>query len=828
MTDTTLRDALIDLVDRYDDTIDTSEGSSFRVSVIDPFMRRIGTGDLDTDVVTFLTDRVRAECPDLDTSALSSLQDIVIRAMSVIVEPLRRELRALRSAHSLANASSLSRAEVNALMANLLTSLVEGGYAQGIARVYYASPRSALATPATRFSTPSGVVFYPTHAQSLSSTQMSFNVDGGLYYFDIMVRASVAGSSGSVDAGEVSSVTGMPGAVRVSNPAAFSSVDDPETVDEGVARAENALTERSVATEQGLHTVISEAFPGLPVLVTVRAGDDEMQRDLVEGPVYIGGIPGGVYGLESPDLSSGVHVGGKTDIYAKVSSHTEDTLDIQALTDMGVPLYAGTSGYVLSGSLTTLRDRNVRFDDMGILAGDLVRMGSVTREVTSVSNFELSVDGDLEATGAMSYQIVRKTSGQIGVPLRHLVALSDGSPVFTDDDEPVQPLPGSTAALTSGGSPVAATENICRKTPILPIVRVRHIELLNSLTLEGTGTYIPHGVCLRAEAISDFTGGDVGPAEGTVRLWFPVATNTWFSGSTRLRTGSLTAWIPTESVTAGVSGAGQYVYVEGNWSDISKGDVIEFNDQSYLCVGSPAVISVDGGSRTLVPVRDTFDGAVSSGAATLCRGVHADDMTLDSDTDLYYADVDVTMTTVGVSGNLASGTTFERESLHVEGYRLTSAVDTLSFSVRDEPVLVLTNWFASTNLADPGQSYALRVTYDAAPTLADVQTLVDENRIVAEDPLVRHVLPTYVSYSITQTGDPDPATTIADYLDGLSNNSTLEASDLVGALHAGGATYVQLPFTLVGLYQTAERTWELVSSTDQLVVGRTGAFYAAS
>ena len=109
-----------------------------------------------------------------------------------------------------------------------------------------------------------------------------------------------------------------------------------------------------------------------------------------------------------------------------------------------------------------------------------------------------------------------------------------------------------------------------------------------------------------------------------------------------------------------------------------------------------------------------------------------------------------------------------------------------------------------------------------------VQSFVelDDNRIVSEDLLVKHFLPGRVSAKITLSGvtDAQALAAVESFLEALDPASTLEVSDLVKALYDAGATYVQLPITLVVLTPSQDRILTGTTVQDRVPLERTRHF----
>jgi hypothetical protein len=239
-----------------------------------------------------------------------------------------------------------------------------------------------------------------------------------------------------------------------------------------------------------------------------------------------------------------------------------------------------------------------------------------------------------------------------------------------------------------------------------------------------------------------------------------------------------------------------------------------------------------GSGRTELVVRETIgaDTGVSSFSAFV--GQLQETAGEDEFSGLFYADVNVTALLNGADGNQDEETELAVTGVQVEGWRLRSVYSVHSFSTRDLPYLHVSRFVNdSTDLRDASTAYAVRLNYKSAPSLVDVQDFVDDddNRIVAEDILVRHFLPALVRGNFVVDSDVDSEAALealAEYINTLSPEENLEVSDLVGLLRDEGATYTRLPVTLTVLRQEADRTWSAEVVEDRVVSSRVQHFIA--
>lgn len=859
--DPTLLQLAIELAESYDPTLDTSEGSAFRTEFLDPLLTRVGGSPLDGDIETFLVERLQTEIPGIDVSPMSAMRDLVIRAAVVMLAPLRREINAIRSAQSLTNYNIMTRAEINALLANYFIQLQEGSVAAGVVRLYFPSPRTVSVTPLVQFSTGAGLNFFPVASQSLTSVQMSFNQEGSLYYMDVQLEAEAPGDQYNVDVGEINSAPTISGTTKVTNLARFTSGVAQESKVEGVARALSSITVRNLITDRGVKFVIPSVFPAVDTLQVIGYGDSEMQRDVVKGPVSISDIPGGLTGKDDPDLATGeqVHIGGKTDIYIYQATPDADDVDIQDFTDKGFRIFAGIHGYTNPGSPTsTFNDQYGFFDRRGVVAGDLLYLTDEVYEISAVTPTSLTItsfQGGPSTIAAalyeLTYEIARREVGQLTVPLYDLVAENAGVPVIDEDDDPIAPIPGSSskAQLTVASVPIKKKDlpwsSISRSNIKLPLLRVVVVEKLDPITLEGSGVYVPMRDFFLATVPNDFTGGTVSTAAtGTVRVYFRDAVSAWVTrADTRFHYLALsfrpiaeTQGSGYSSTASGTSGGSNITLTGANFTPGGLNLVKPGYRVEILSGPAAGIYTVRGGayvgSDTVLTIREDLPATFSGVDWVLHVGTNPSVIAQDANLNLYYFDVAVECMTNGTNGNLQQGLNFRKvDNLTSEGWSLKTTQSVVSFSTRELPYLQLSEWVDDdTYIADPLDAYAFRVSYEYAGSLVDIQNFADApaNRIVGEDVLVRHFLPAYVRTvavvrDITATDAKDR---IVDYVNALDPTKDLEVSDMVADLYEAGCTKVQMPMYLSYYGQNTDRSWTGLVSQDSLGSERTQHFIA--
>jgi hypothetical protein len=295
---------LEELVLRYDPSADVTEGARAQTELIEPILERVGIDPFDEDIEVFVRERVRTAFPDLAITEADDLTDVLIDPIRVLFEPLVREVKLVKLRSSLRNISSLSDDEVDALMGNFFSSRISGGFAVGVVRAYFSTPQTVSVTQTQPATTRSGLRFFATRPQQITSDQMLLNIDGSEYYFDINYTAENRGSEYNVEANEVVSIANLPSATRVRNIRRFRGGTARESSADFSARTQRSLSDKTLTVERGITSTLYENFPALRQLLVVGFRDAEMTRDVIKGgslgPVPADDTYGSFFGTGTP------------------------------------------------------------------------------------------------------------------------------------------------------------------------------------------------------------------------------------------------------------------------------------------------------------------------------------------------------------------------------------------------------------------------------------------------------------------------------------------------------------------------------------------------
>ena len=270
-------------VQEFDSAIDTTTGSDFYNSVIQPLLSRLGPDPYNTSVREFILGRLTVEFPELVLQDGEPIDDYAVKIMQILLEPFRRQIQQVSNNQSLADPTILNEREADSLGANYFVRRRPGGTSVGVARLYFSAPQGAIITPNNAVLDGSGHRFFPVENQAISSSNMLFNIEDNLYFFDIIVRAETEGAAYNISPNSLTGIEELPLVVKVTNKSQFEEGGDKETTIEYLERVENSLTEKSLVTFRGINARLTDVFESIRLIQVIGHGDPEMNRDILTG-----------------------------------------------------------------------------------------------------------------------------------------------------------------------------------------------------------------------------------------------------------------------------------------------------------------------------------------------------------------------------------------------------------------------------------------------------------------------------------------------------------------------------------------------------------------
>lgn len=287
-------------------------------------------------IADFLRTRLTEYDPKFDVRSGTGFESLFFKPLQFILQPFADEANTLETAQSFRrilqtdDPDAFPEESVDALASNIFVDRTAGSTAGGVARVYYVDPVDReWPASGTVFTGSNGKTYTNPAPFAILSTQMSSQIEDGNYYYDIPVVCTETGSDGDLDAGGLIEITNDAEAVLVTNKLKLSGGTTRETNTQFIERARNSIGVRDLVTGKGSNAILNENFASyLRELQPIGFGDPEMMRD----------------------IQYNTHIGGKVDLFVKVSSvEVGEKNFVAVLTDTTRQAY-GSANLQLNGT----------------------------------------------------------------------------------------------------------------------------------------------------------------------------------------------------------------------------------------------------------------------------------------------------------------------------------------------------------------------------------------------------------------------------------------------------------------------------------------------
>jgi hypothetical protein len=262
---------------------------------------------LELPIRAFLEDYARRAFPNLDWSRGSAINDLVLKPMAVLLQPLRHDIDAVKNAQSVINYATMPRADLDALAANWGKFRQTGARSRGVVRLYFDSAAD-YQLDYLEFTALDGSLFVLDAPVKVTAVELMKTRRGdGSFTYDVNVSSIGLGSRYAVPAGSISAVrNGPPAIIRCENMLDFTTTIPDESNLDVVNSMYRNLGLRNMVTPQSIRAPLYDAFPQISDIFVAGPGHSKMTRDLVTVATLSG--------------STTFHTGGCADIWVNTSS----------------------------------------------------------------------------------------------------------------------------------------------------------------------------------------------------------------------------------------------------------------------------------------------------------------------------------------------------------------------------------------------------------------------------------------------------------------------------------------------------------------------------
>lgn len=740
----------------------------------------------------FLTQRLTEYDSTFELRKGTGFEQLFFKPMEFIVQPLRDEANDLFIAQSFrrilqqADPDSFDEESVDALASNLFVSRRQGGYSGGVGRAYYNEPvdREYPANGAV-FQGSGGQVYVNPAPFKITSSEMSSQIEDGLYYFDIPLQSQDAGADTALDPDNLVTLVGDTDVVRVTNKLAFEGGVDKETNTDFINRVQKSIGVRDLVTGKGFNAILFENFLNFLLEVQpVGFGDDEMMRDIVYN----------------------THIGGKVDGYVKTSAIKTGTKDFvgmlidptrQTRTTRNVQLFGTTFAGLgqpnvdrSNGLIPVVTEIKASIAAQFISTVSLVPPTTVN--LSTNQHVRIGIDGtfkNIRIAGVIPSatnrnEIINLINASLGVNVAFIqgnfIKIKSPTEGLTSEVVIDNPTVGNSAIqlafglsiggapyIYSGDGPVTYEEGVHYNIDD-QFGKIQRIIGAQVLATQTTGQSTTGSATFNDPTLNVFLNvqeRDVisigsGPDAGDYRVLTKVTNNQLILDAELTDTSNSVSY---EIRRTGIKN-GEVVYVEFWYNPVS------------IDIGKFVKLDADGKTRGIRPGREEF----TITDLALLRIVSIEEID-----PLSFEPKGVFLDAKGGWGQGGWGQGPYGIGNNAQ-YRLVVNSPTERFSMFEDAYIVMDSGLS-------GLSY--RVTYEYVPEIETLHNFVrsESERVLDGDILMKHFLPVYVAgtirYSVdaTDTSIPDAdtvQTAVRDFITKLRSGSELQYSDITEYIYS--------------------------------------------
>jgi len=219
------------------------------------------------------------------------------------------------------------------------------------------------------------------------------------------------------------------------------------------------------------------------------------------------------------------------------------------------------------------------------------------------------------------------------------------------------------------------------------------------------------------------------------------------------------------------------------------------------------------------------------------QGIDATSIEDNVNSPFYYVDIEMNSLGLGSAYNLDAGTKLGLDmtsSFYKEGWYMESANENLSFSNQEDLHIRFTRRFLETGLPAYKtnrtllQGSGIRILYNNPDLINDMSAFMrSAHRVICSDPLIRHLVPTFVYMNTDYTeGSSEAVIRIAlkRYIENLPPEEDLTVFNIIKQFRKYNVSDITGPLQLVGIVWGLDRTIEVDRSLDRISPGRNSAF----
>ena len=277
---------------------------------------------IELPIRSYIESFVRRAFPERDFSRGSGINDLVVKAFAVLMQPMRHEIDLIKVNQSLTNYLYMRNGDLDALAANWGKFRQTGARIEGTVRLYF-NEAADYNLSFLEFADDAGSIYQLTAPVTIATQDLVANrrVDSS-FYFDVLVRSNGIGDRYVVPAGSIRTVRGGPTSLFSCENVEDFQVSAPNESNYDVVNSMyRNIGMRNLVSRSSIRAPLLDQFSNLLDLSIAGSDHGKMYRDRIT--VDVDGSP-----VE-------IHLGGTVDVWCNTNSVSQRSVVISYLPSTG-------------------------------------------------------------------------------------------------------------------------------------------------------------------------------------------------------------------------------------------------------------------------------------------------------------------------------------------------------------------------------------------------------------------------------------------------------------------------------------------------------------
>lgn len=277
---------------------------------------------LELPVRLFIESFMKRAFPERDFSRGSGINDLVIKAFSVLMQPFRHEIDVVKVNQSLSNYLYMRPADLDALAANWGKFRQTGARVEGSVRLYF-NEAADYNLSFLEFTDDAGSTYTLASPVVIRSSDLLANRrPDSSFYYDVLVRSNGIGDRYVVPAGAIRTVKGGPTALfACENVADFQVTSPNESNYDVVNSMYRNIGLRNLVSRASIRAPLLDEFSNIVDMFITGSDHAKMYRDLV------------TVNIDGSDVE--LHLGGTVDVWCNTNALSQRQVTISYLPSSG-------------------------------------------------------------------------------------------------------------------------------------------------------------------------------------------------------------------------------------------------------------------------------------------------------------------------------------------------------------------------------------------------------------------------------------------------------------------------------------------------------------